>query len=360
MLRAAGYTVREELFTYSDAPGRIGTPVAGVWTALTLGAVSIAGARGRPGLALAALALGASALAGVGAWVARVGTVRLGWRRRAGINLVATRGTPASPTTAVDSLPGPGIRVWLVAHLDTKSQPVPMVVRVGGVIAAIGCAAVSSVIAGAELAAGRALVGTGGWVALGVLGVASAVPIVATTVGVNSDGALDNASGVAAVLGAVEALAVDGMLAGESIGVLLTSAEELGLAGAHAWADAWERAGRAPAIALNCDGVDDAGPLTLLRGGRGAASLARALGAEAAGVRVRRIPPGLLVDAVALALRGWETVTVSRGTWGTLARIHSRRDTLAQLRGSGIGDAAALLARLAGVLTRSAAVDRRE
>ncbi len=344
VLRRAGYDVTEVPFTYSDAPGRLGTPIAGAWTALTLGATALAGARGRPGVALAALGAGVGALAAVGGWVGRVGTVRLRWRRRGGVNLVATRPTADRAHAA---LPGGDVRMWLVAHLDTKSQPVAMVARVGGVVAAVACALVAAAVAAAEAASGRAVAGAAGWAALGVLGIAAAVPVAATTVGAESDGALDNASGVAAVLGAAEALAAEGA----AVGVLLTSAEELGMAGAHAWADAWARAGRAPAVALNCDGVDDAGALTVMRGARLTPEVARALGAAGGDARVRRIPPGLLVDAVALAAAGWGAVTVSKGTWATLARVHTRRDTLAQLRGDGVAQAAGLLVRLGRALS---------
>ncbi len=341
VLRAAGYAVTEVPFTYSDAPGRLGTPAVGAWAALVLGTTAVAGARGRAGLAAAALAVGALTLVAAGGWVARVGTVRLGWRRRTAINVAATRRAPASG----DTLPGAGVRVWLVGHLDTKSQPVPMVARVGGVVATVGMTGVAALAAAVGVAAGPNVIGPSTWAAIGALGVLATIPIVATTVGTDSAGALDNASGVAAVLGAAESLAGGP----GSVGVLLTSAEELGLAGAHAWAEMWARTGRAPGIAFNCDGVDDGGPLTVLRGARVTTEMAGALEAADvdASVRVRRIPPGLLVDAVALTAAGWAAVTVSKGTWGTLARVHTRRDTLAHLRGDGVAAAAELLARLA-------------
>jgi hypothetical protein len=51
--------------------------------------------------------------------------------RRAGMNVEATRG------------PSPA-KVWLVAHLDSKSQPGPMLVRVAGVVVlAVGLAGVA-------------------------------------------------------------------------------------------------------------------------------------------------------------------------------------------------------------------------
>ena len=60
---------------------------------------------------------------------------------------------------------------------------------------------------------------------------------------------------------------------------------------------------------------------------------------------MRRLPVGLLTDSVAFVDRGWASVTVSRGGWHTLRRIHSRGDTLRTLRGTGIESAAILLAR---------------
>jgi hypothetical protein len=62
-------------------------------------------------------------------------------------------------------------------------------------------------------------------------------------------------------------------------------------------------------------------------------------------LRVRRMPLGLLTDSVAFADRGWAAVTVSRGSLATLRRVHTPADSLATLRGDGIDDVAALLAR---------------
>jgi Zn-dependent M28 family amino/carboxypeptidase len=152
---------------------------------------------------------------------------------------------------------------------------------------------------------------------------------------------VDNASGVAAILGA--ALALPREL---PLGVLVTSAEELGLAGARAWVGA-----RPPAVALNCDGIDDGGELLCMYTGRPPARLVaayqRAARAEGVSLRVRRLLPGVLVDGVAFADAGWEVLTLSRGTVGTLARIHTRRDDLGALTGAGVEDAVPLLARVA-------------
>jgi hypothetical protein len=100
------------------------------------------------------------------------------------------------------------------------------------------------------------------------------------------------------------------------------------------------------ATAINCDGVDDDGVLTIMYSGRAPKSLMHTLrGLAPAPVRVRRMPLGLVTDSVAFAERGWNTVTVSRGSFATLRRVHTSSDSLSNLRGDGIDDVALLLAR---------------
>lgn len=332
-LRALGFVVREEPFEYSALPGRWGTPLAGVVSALALAGAGALGATGRPGGALGLLAGTGLALGLVGVWVARRGILTLPLLRARALNLVAERGSP----------PAGGERVWLVAHLDSKSQPVPIGLRAAGIVATAlawlaGAALAAAQLAGAPLA--------GWWTPLATAGVAAAVPVALTTVGARSDGAVDNASGVAAVLDAVERLPTD-----VAIGVLLPSAEELGLAGARAWAAAAK-----PGVALNCDGVDDDGALVAMYSRRAPAALLAALdeAARATGQRItaRRLVPGILTDGVALADAGWAVVTVSRGTRGTLRRIHTPADDLAALDGRGIAPTGRLLATAAMVLAR--------
>jgi acetylornithine deacetylase/succinyl-diaminopimelate desuccinylase-like protein len=132
------------------------------------------------------------------------------------------------------------------------------------------------------------------------------------------------------------------------IGVLITDGEELGLAGARAWAR--EHRGR-HATVLNGDGVDDVGEVQAMYSGRPPAALLRVVegAAREEGVRchIARMVPGLLTDSVAFTAAGMTSVTFSRGTWGSLARVHSRRDDLTRLRGTGIAEVAALVARTA-------------
>lgn len=321
VLEDAGFTVSREPFDYSRFPGRYGTPIGGALATATVLTAAAFGLAGSPPTALGALLLGGLAVAAFAKAMLGDAVVTLPVQRAWGENLVATWGTETP-------------HVWLVAHLDSKSQPVPSLVRIAGV-GLVACALVLALAAALlQLAALPHRMAWWGAVVLVLLG---GPPVIASVVGTRSDGAVDNASGVAAVLAAAVSVRPETMF-----GVLLPSAEELGLAGARAWA----RAGRRPGTALNCDGVDDAGELTIMYSGAAPTPLIQSLQALAPQPpRVRRMPLGLLTDSVALADCGWATVTVSRGSLATLSRVHSPGDSLAALRGDAIDDVATLLAR---------------
>jgi hypothetical protein len=299
-------------------------PIAGLACAATIVVASLSGAAGRPGWALALLAAAPFALTRASGWATRHGVLALPTERRGSTNLVGTRGSDAP-------------RVWLVAHLDSKSQPVPMLARVAGV-AGSGLAWGAAVTVAAAQLIGVPV--TGAWNVVAIVGVAAALPVIGSVIGNRSPGALDNASGVVTVLLAA-AGELDVPALPENVGVLLTSGEELGLAGARAWAR-----GARPTLAINVDSVDDRGPLAVLTRG-GVSPAMRAALAREPGVVVRRVPPGVLVDGIALADAGFDTLTVSQGTLATLARIHTPRDTLAALGGANVIGAARLVRRLA-------------
>jgi hypothetical protein len=333
VLGAAGFTVREEPFDYSAAVGMWGTPVGGLASMGVLVAAAGFGVERRPAAALLALGSALALAVPIGVWAARGGVLDFPALRRRAVNLVATRG-------------GPNPEVWLVAHLDSKSQPVPIGVRAAGVTGTIVAWVAALALAGAELGSGAA-VPAHWWRWVGALGVLAGLPVAASVVTARSPGALDNASGTAAVLLAVDAEGLGALPPDVSLGVLLTSAEELGLAGARAWVAARAARGEPPGLALNCDGVDDGGRTTVMLGARADArvvdALRRAAADQGATVQVRRLVPGILVDAVALAAGGWATLTVSRGTWRTLARIHTGADRLDRLDGRGVAAVATLL-----------------
>jgi hypothetical protein len=56
--------------------------------------------------------------------------------------------------------------------------------------------------------------------------------------------------------------------------------------------------------------------------------------------------PGILADSMAFADKGTESVTVSRGTLATLARVHTPRDNTSAFTGRGIAETSVLLAAL--------------
>jgi len=317
ILNGLGFAVREHPFEFSAFGGRWAAPFAGLLIP-TLATLLVFAGRSR------AVWLGIGAvlmlLVLVGRWSSGAGVVRAPVLRRRGVNLEATRGE--SPT------------VWLVAHLDSKWQPVSMIMRVAGVFTlGAGLIALGALSLGHSPAAGWML----GLVWIGGL------PLMLSVVGARNHGTLDNASGVAALLDA--AARVD---RSRPLGILITDAEELALAGARVWTSE----GRVrPTIAINCDTVDDDGPLVLMYTGSRPSRLVSTLAtaASSSGEEIRTLPliPGILTDSIALAAHGWETLTLSRGTLRTLQRVHTSRDTLATMSGKGIEGAATVLARTA-------------
>lgn len=280
------------------------------------------GRDGRPAAALGVIGAAVALLIVGGRAIAQhVNT--LPWMRSSSVNLVARRGTP---------------RVWLVAHLDSKSQPVAMLVRIAGMV--VGGATLIAIAALALVAARGVPVPPMLWMLLGVLAIVALLPVIASVIGDVSPGALDNGSGVVAVL-----LAADMLPREMAIGVLLTSAEELGMAGARAFG-----ATHAAAMAINVDGVDDRGATICMRhGGAARVRVGLSRAARAIGMRVdeRRTLPGLLTDGVVLAEAGWSAVTLSRGGLRTLWRIHRAADIASRLDGRGIHEMARLVASAA-------------
>lgn len=297
-MTSLGFSVREAPFTYATWPGRWGTPAAGI--AWILAALVSYRYRYAALIVPLAIALGAR-------WLQRQGVLR---GKTPGINLEATRGTPA---------------VWLVAHLDSKSQPIPILVRAASIVACLTIWVI--------MAAMAALNTRVGWSVMTLAAVLAGLPVAISTVGAASRGALDNATGVATVL-----LAAERVARSVPLGVLITSAEELGLAGARAWV----REQGAKGQVINCDTIDDHGYLTIMHSHGRPERLIRAFKQRA--VRARGVLPGILVDSIAFAEAGWDAVTVSRGTLATLARIHRRADTPERLTGRGVAEAADIIA----------------
>ena len=319
---ALGYEVRDYPFRFSTWPGRWGTALIGL--IYTVGAFSATGlmiAR-QYGIAFVILSLVLLVAVGMGL-LARPAIAALPWGRVESVNMVAVR-------------PGGRPRFLLMAHRDTKSQPLPLAFRGPAIVLSVLSFIVLFVIA---------LIGTLDFVTLrtsvstlvGAVAIASAVVLIFSWVDNRSPGALDNASGVATLIGLAETEAEAG-----DVGFIVTDGEEFGLAGARAIAAAL------PPVhgVINIDGIDDEGSYYIVeRFGwpkkTGAAPhLAAAImtaAAEANEPATRRdVPIGLLLDHIPVVRAGTPAVTLMRGSLASLRRVHQPEDSMEAMTGSGV------------------------
>jgi len=223
-----------------------------------------------------------------------------------GTNLIAQRaGSPA---------------VWLVAHYDSKGQPISMLKRL---------------IAFGMVVGGLAFLLVGFIPALIALGLGLAV-LSQNRVTDNSPGAVDNASALITILMTIDQLPRDA-----PVGVVFPDAEEYGLVGARALASDRAELFRNAAI-INLDGIDDIGPAMVFahRAGPVGTAVARALEAR----RWRWLP--VIVDGIALRRAGRECATILKGGVATMMIVHTPRDIVDRVRLDGAARVAAGLARV--------------
>ena len=228
------------------------------------------------------------------------------------VNLIARR--PASRPS-----------IWLVAHYDSKGQPISMATRIVGA----ACLMVGAVAALGALAVG--------WMMLpGVALLAVGTSVMARNrVTDASPGAVDNASAVVAVFAILDLLPP-----GAALGVLFTDAEEWGLLGARALVR--ERGALLDGAAVvNLDGIDDRGRPIAFTHRRG--PVGRAVAAELGAVAAPWLP--VLVDGIALARGSRDCVTIMRGDWQTTRVVHTPLDTAERLTLEGVRQVAAGVAR---------------
>jgi len=228
-----------------------------------------------------------------------------------GINLIA-RGPSGRPTVRPS--------VWLVAHYDSKSQPISMALRLVGFLGLV----VSLL--------GLPLIPIP---AIALLLIAVAI-VSQNRVNDYSPGAVDNASALVAIF-----MTIDQLPAATAVGMIFSDAEEFGLVGARALA-ADRAALFADAAVINLDGLDDVGqPIALVhRPGPMGIAIATALKAR----RWRWLP--VVVDGIALARVSRECVTILKGNWRTMRSVHRPGDNADRVRLDGAAIVAAGLARV--------------
>jgi hypothetical protein len=320
-LLALGYDVRELRFRFSTVPGRYGVPIVGaLYLVFTLGAISLLHRNSGPAalIALSVLLALVTLFAATHEKLIR----RLRWGGADGINLLVHR-------------KGARPRYIICAHRDSKSQPLPTYGRVIAVALALGAWAVLFLLALLNTVWPSLPLGIVPLI-LGVPTVIAGFLLLTCWSANDSPGALDNASGLAALMGIAT-----NELASDDVAFLLTDAEELGLAGAAAVAR------QLPPVAgiINIDGLDDDGPFHIVeRFGwphpHGIAPhLAAALmtAAQDKGLEAirRDLPLGMLTDHVRFAQARFPSVTLMRGTRSSLMRVHRPSDDLAHLKGQG-------------------------
>lgn len=221
--------------------------------------------------------------------------------------------------TLIGVRPRTRITTWLVAHSDSKGQPLSMLARLGAaalvIVGALG--ALVALPMGAAALAGLAL-------------------LALNRITDRSPGAVDNATGLLTVIATLDQLPADA-----PVGVIFPDAEELGLLGARALVR--ERAQLVGSTAvINFDGIDDTGPVRVLRHKAGPVGdrLARALGTKA-----RAFFP-VIVDGRVLAEAAGECVTIMKGNWRTAAVVHRPSDRPERLTLEGVSQVAAAVVRV--------------
>lgn len=332
-----GYDLEEMEFGFSTWPGRFGLPVSGVVLAITgaIGAWLITS--GLPTAGLVILVLG-FALALTPLLILTPMLRRLPFGRVETSNLLFKR---------PDSRPS-----WiLMAHRDSKSQLVPTLVRVAAVVLGVLGWVALVVFAALWISGPPMTFQTGTWIA-GAAVILAGLLLGLSWAGNTSPGALDNATGLAALL------AVARRVEGGDVAFLLTDGEEMGLAGAR------DAAARLPPVqgVINVDGLDDDGVFYVAEGAgwqrKGSApqlvaALLTAGRALDLPVQRRPLPRALQVDHLPLVTAGIPSVTLLRGRWGALMRVHRPADDPGHMDGTGAAEGATLLAAAIHLLRES-------
>lgn len=327
-LTRLGYEIEDHPFTFSTWPGRFAVSVAGLFfLAGSITAAVLLNMR-HPGVALVTL-LATLLLTGAVAVLAAPLTMMLPFGKITGNNMLATR-------------PGAVPRYVFMAHLDSKSQPIPLAFRGPAIILAI-LSWIAFVVFALLGLLDPVWLRTDITTALGVVAAIAGLLLIFCWVDNRSPGALDNASGLAAVLSIAEAERDQ-----DDVAFLITDAEELGLVGARSIARRMN-----PVFGvINIDGVDDSGPVYILeKFGIPARHIAPHLVASilqsAAKLDLpaqrRNVPFGLMLDHLPMARADLPSVTVMRGSFASLRRVHRPADSLDNMTGSGIETVVELL-----------------
>jgi hypothetical protein len=255
-------------------------------------------------------------------------------------NLVATH-----PSTSLRAAQNASSHLYLVAHYDSKSQRMPLVVRITLFMLAIIAGLILVVLTLFDVT-------TALYLPIGLLALAAVLPLLFLDVGNASPGAIDNASSVGLVLHLAELLAQRTDWQDKlQITVLLPSAEEMTLMGSVAYVTAHETQLREQAqhgglYVLNFDGVGVDGDLYYVGSSRqrqnsdriNLLTYAQAACAEL-NLPLKRFGfVGALFDHIPFAQRGFDALSLI--TVGRASRsVHTPADAVDQLHERGFDQA---------------------
>ncbi len=260
--------------------------------------------------------------------------------------------------------------LYLVAHYDSKSQRMPLVIRIALFVILI---AGSLSFAGLTILSLINEVFTPLGIIIGTVVILAGIPLLFLGYGNASPGAIDNASGVGLVLHLAEVISKQPILKEKiRITVLITSAEELGVMGVQAYikhnkSSLRSQAEPAGLHILNFDGIGVDGKLYLAGGQRRPAqssednllNLVRQSSKEL-GLSLGRFSlPGAMLDHVPFLENNYDAVSLI--TIGRTTRsIHTPQDTVNKLHVQGFEQAGRLTIRVVEKLSGSAINDMQD
>lgn len=273
--------------------------------------------------------------------------------------------------TLPDSPEDPTIpNLYLVAHYDSKSQRIPLVMRIAlfviVIAGSLGFAGLTTLSLINEILTPLGIV-------IGSVVILAGIPLLFLGYGNASPGAIDNASGVGLVLHLAEVISKQPILKEKiRITVLITSAEELGVMGVQAYikhnkSSLRSQAEPAGLHILNFDGIGVDGKLYLAGGQRRPAqssednllNLVRQSSKEL-GLSLGRFSlPGAMLDHVPFLENNYDAVSLI--TIGRTTRsIHTPQDTVNKLHIQGFEQAGRLTIRVVEKLSGSAINDMQD
>jgi hypothetical protein len=248
-------------------------------------------------------------------------------------NIVAA---PAPRRELDEGAPGRAVglpHLYLVSHLDSKSQRLPILIRIFLFVVFLPAVALFALSAIAQSVSPNL---QGSTLLLGAISLLSGLPLLLLDVQNESPGAIDNASGTGLLLHLAEVLAArPDLLSKIRLTVLVTSAEEMATIGAlyHVKRHARSLREETPVV-LNFDGIGVDGRLYMAgRGGALAARLHRAAAEQ-------KIPladfslTGVLFDHLPFAAHGLDAATLL-AIGGASRHVHTAGDSADKLNPRG-------------------------